>query len=391
MNQPTPIRSSIVREPLVIVASRVALDHVASVTKFCRLVDPNLGANQILDGDWLRGELLAFDRFVLLMPPGAEAFRDDLAIRLGDDRCLWRTWRPGSDEDAGTAIALARPMWNDEIATIDDIPDEGDQRTFETGFPMLDDHGLRITLPAFMPVIGPYGSGKSVFLRQLLVNLWRLHGWKCLLTSFEERVKPNYVRDLRRHLIGKPMEHWTDRDEAEADTEIRKGFVFLRRKRMFALDADHLLDRIEFAVRVHGVRVIAIDPFNEIEGGPSKGESKTDYVGRVLMRLKALADDYGLLVIVLAHPPKDGVAKRMQDGALLTLNDGADSAHWGNKADIGLCVWRKLDGATLLHIDKTKVHEVNGKPGLAEMSFSPSLGRFEVVKMGYDAILGEAV
>ena len=77
----------------------------------------------------------------------------------------------------------------------------------------------------------------------------------------------HHITLIRRHLIGKPAEHWTDEDEASADAEIRRGFVFLRRKRTFALDADHLLNRLEFAVRVHGVRVIAIDPFNEIEGG----------------------------------------------------------------------------------------------------------------------------
>jgi len=122
--------------------------------------------------------------------------------------------------------------------------------------------------------------------------------------------------------------------------------VFLRRKRNTILDLARLRDRLEFAVRVHGVKVIAIDPVNEIDHVIPKGESKTDYMGRFIMELKALADDYGLLVICCAHPPNDGVEKRTQRSGILTLNDGADTAHWGNKADIGFCLWRNIDGPT---------------------------------------------
>ena len=35
-----------------------------------------------------------------------------------------------------------------------------------------------------------------------------------------------------------------------------------------------------------------IDPVNEIDHQVPRGESKTDYMGKFIMRLKALADDY---------------------------------------------------------------------------------------------------
>ena len=101
------------------------------------------------------------------------------------------------------------------------------------------------------------------------------------------------------------------------------------------------------------------------------------------MRLKQLADDYNLLLICALHPPKDGVEKRLQKNGLLTLNDGADSANWGNKADIGLCMWRDLTGPTLLHIDKIKDHETMGKPTLCEMIHDPVFNRFRVGRIGY--------
>ncbi len=243
-----------------------------------------------------------------------------------------------------------------------------------------------------MPIIGPYGSGKSVLLRQLLVNLWRLHGWRFLLTSFEEKVKPRYHRDFRRHLIGKPyidrdgVVLWSDEEIAKADVELQQAAKFLRRPRKAILDLERLLDRIDFAVRVHGIKVVAIDPVNEIDHQVPKGEFKTDYMGRFIMALKALADDYGLLMICCAHPPKDGVEKRLSRGRLLTLNDGADTAHWGNKADIGWCVWRPTIGdssPTYLHADKLKDHETMGKPFLAELILDPATNAFRVNRMGY--------
>ena len=97
-------------------------------------------------------------------------------------------------------------MWTDELARLSDIPDPGVVRSYRSGFPALDDHGFRFELPAFMSLIGPYGSGKSVLLRQLLVNLRVQHGWRCLLSSFEEKVKPRFQRDLRRHFLGGPLE-----------------------------------------------------------------------------------------------------------------------------------------------------------------------------------------
>lgn len=328
-----------------------------------------------------------FSRYLIALPPKAYALRDDLAMRLGDERCSWCDWPFSFDRNQiSNALNTARPMWVDEVATIDDIPEPGPEETYKSGFIELDQHGFRFVLPAFMPIIGPYGSGKSVFLRQLLVHLYKLHSWKFLLTSFEERVKPRYLRDLRRHFIRSPSQNWTDHDVAVADAEIRKAAVFLRRKRNTVLDLERLLDRIEFAVRVHGVKVVAIDPVNEIDHQVPKGESKTDYMGKFIMALKALADDYGLLMICCAHPPKDGVEKRLSKTGLLTLNDGADTAHWGNKADIGLCLWRNLEGPTYLHGDKLKDHETMGKPFLAEMCLDPDLNAFRINRMGYEVL-----
>lgn len=364
------------------------------------------------DGFTIDPMLEQFGAFILALPDGSEGLRDSLAVRLGDLKCRWVRW-PGDApsasatlRDHGTdalreVVQSARPMWTDEVCLMSDIPEPEPQRSYVTGFPMLDEHGFRLIRPAFMPVIGPYGSGKSVLVRQLCCNLRRLHGWRTLITSFEEKVKPRYLRDFRRHFIGGEMadsfgvlrweyKHqnlWTDDDVATADAEIESAFRFLRRKRNSTLDVNRLIDRIEYAVKVYGLEVVVIDPVNEIDHDVPKGENKTDYMGRFIMALKQLADDYDLLMIVCAHPPKIGVEKRMAEGKLMTLNDAADTAHFGNKADIGWCVWRQMVdeyAPTYLNIDKLKDHEVMGAPTVAELRLDRGLGRFAVTKVGYD-------
>lgn len=353
-----------------------------------------------------------YGSFFLAFPHGSEGLRDSLAVRLGDTKCKWVHWPDECDDARSTlrvcgpdalknAVLGARPMWTDEVCLMSDIPDPQPQTSYVSGFAPLDAHGFRLIRPAFMPVIGPYGSGKSVLVRQLCCNLQRLHGWRTLITSFEERVKPRYLRDFRRHFIGterldqfgelkwehKHQSNWTAEDVAKADETIEKSFRFLRRKRNATLDAPRLIDRIEYAVRVYGLEVVVIDPVNEIDHDVPKGESKTDYMGRFIMSLKQLADDYDLLMIVCAHPPKDGVEKRMQKGKLMTLNDGADTAHYGNKADIGWCVWRATvdeHAPTYLNIDKLKDHEVMGAPTVAQLHLDGGLGRFAVTRVGYD-------
>lgn len=340
------------------------------------------------DGFELDPTLSFFGQFVLAFRKGSEGLRDDLAMRLGDIACTHVEWPANliNPQDVAALLRSAQPMWVDEVCTLSGVPEPSPQQAYLSGFRLLDDHGFRIVRGTFWPVIGPYGSGKSVVIRQLACNLWKQYGWRTLITAFEEKIKPRYVRDLRRHLIGRANNLWTEADVAKADKDIEAAFRFLRRRRGAMLDFDRLLNRIEYAVRRYGVDVVIIDPWNEIDHiVPRHFSSKSDYVGHCIMRLKQLADDYNLVMIVCAHPPKDGVEKKTIKGRLLTLNDGADSAHWGNKADIGWAVWRPvLDGPTYLHIDKLKDHEVMGVPTLARLDFDSGMGRFGVTRIGYD-------
>jgi twinkle protein len=380
------------RPPLIVTTAGILEDvcRAAGYKHVLRVMNPS----GYLDAEGkVRAEISFFEEYVIVIPRGGEEIRNQIAVALGEENCSW-AYCPEDDlgpEAMKAAISARSRMWSDEIASLDDIPDPGPRTLYQWGMgPTFDrpvvEGGQRIELPAFMAIVGPKSAGKSTLLRQCLVRLWRTHKWKFLLTSFEEKVKHRYQHQLRRHLIEKPMEVWTDSDKAHADAEINRACKFLLRKRGSVLDIDQLIRLIEYAVKVYGLKVIAIDPWNEIWHRPEKGENLTDYVGRSIMRLKQLADDYGLLLIVCVHPNKDSAEKRLSKTGLLTLYDAADSAHWANKPDIGWCAWRNIDGPTMLHIDKIKDHEFMGDETLMELRLDKALGRFDVTRVGYDIL-----
>ena len=335
--------------------------------------------------DWtLKDEVAGHEGYVFVFEPGFERLRDHLAISLGDEFCFWADiesdpWNYPADQLA-ERVKNAKRMWADEVFTFGDLPPEPPQEAFTTGFRLLDDHGFRVVRSAFMPVIGPYGSGKSVLLRQLAVNMWRKHGWRSLFTTFEE--KPSrFERDFRHHLAHS-LGHHVDPNGERVSGELSEAFRGLRRSRNDLLDVDRLVDRIDYACRVYGVDMVVIDPVNEVDHVVSKGENKSDYMGRFIMKLKHLADDHDLLMICAAHPPKESGARRSASH-IYTLNDGADTAHYGNKADIGWTVWRPdlTDRRTFLNIDKCKDVDVMGQPVHCKLSMN-STGAFEVLDTG---------
>ena len=141
-------------------------------------------------------------------------------------------------------------------------------------------------------------------------------------------MKPRFQRDLRRHFMGGELEDADARDQRAPTSRSTKASSFCAANAT-RCSTSSALDRIEYAVRVYGVDVVAIDPVNEIDHQVPKGESKTDYMGRFIMELKQLADDYNLLMICCAHPPKDGVEKRTVE------EPAADAQRWRRHRPLG--------------------------------------------------------
>jgi twinkle protein len=86
--------------------------------------------------------------------------------------------------------------------------------------------------------------------------------------------------------------------------------------------------------------------------------------------MRQFARHHGIHLWVVAHPAK---LYREKDGTypVPTLYDISGSAHWRNKADNGLCVWRdfKNDQAAVeVHIQKIRFRQI-GRIGVAKLQY----------------------
>lgn len=358
----------------------------------------------LFKGDQIRPEIDKFRKIVLAVDGDEKGgyLREALAVRLGEERCFWVEW-PGDCKDANDVLRIhgarhlselidnARRMFVDEVATLDDIPNPPEERAFHLGLVGLEEH-LKFPRKGFVTVLGPYESGKSTLLRQIAYNMASIHGWKTAITCFEESAKWRTVNAFRKIVLGKSRDRWSDQDIRTADNWIRKNLIFIQKAKRQLMDGARLIKRLEFAIKVYGLNMVVIDPFNEIDHNWDRGSrSKTDYIADFIMEIKDIADSYGVLMICCVHPP--AMSMRTQNNKkqkIFTLSDAADSAHFANKSDIGICVWKaKSDGYTLINIDKIKNRELCGTPTGVELKFVKDEERYKVSRTGWDVLFDD--
>ncbi len=341
----------------------------------------------------LRPELAGFKRHILATDgdgPGA-VLRDELAVRLGRKAC-WFVSYPAGCKDANDVlrrhgregvlrlIATARPMVPDQLVPFSAIP-RSSGVSLSSGWGALDAHFM-LCLPEVCVISGPPNHGKSQWTLALVANLVRVHGMRVAILQFEDDVD-RHRDDLARYACawrqstdaGKPIamnpEAWID-----------ANFVTIQPPEDVEEAADKtltwLLDRIDEAATRHDCRVILLDPWNEIEHAWGVNETETAYTGRALRQIRALARKYQLLIIIVTHPSKSGGQK--DDPETMSLYDVSGSAHWANKPDHGVLIYRpKGSDETIVNVAKCRDFRKRGQPGTVNMRFDPRTATFSVV------------
>jgi twinkle protein len=223
-------------------------------------------------------------------------------------------------------------------------------------------------------VTGIPGHGKSTWVLNLLNNLSALHGWRAAVFSPEMPTVPHLRDKLRRIRGGSILESDKFIDEyfrfIDADPTGREDMDF---------DLDWIIDKATDAVLRDGIRLLVIDPWNEIDHARQRDESVTDYISRSIRTLKRFGRLYHVTVIVVTHPTKD--VGRDGKGRPPTLYDIEGSAHWFNKCDHGIVVHRpnELVDETVLRIAKVRFEE-SGEKGEVRLRFDRQSSRFETLE-----------
>lgn len=339
--------------------------------------------------------------------PG-QRLEDELARRLGREKCKRVTW-PSGCKDANEVLVMhgfdmlkacieqAKPLPINGVfeildlsERIDHLYEHGWEKGLSTGWWDLD---KRYTVRAgeFTVVTGMPGSGKSNFIDALAVNLAKQQGWNIAFFSPENQPLEDHMARI--------IEKWTEFpfDAGPSQRLNRESLTIAKREvgeHCFWVlpddDTDWTIDALLEAARAlvfrKGIRGLVIDPWNELEHVRPEGMTETEYVSRTLKRVRQFARKYGVHIWFVAHPAK---LYKDKDGKypVPSLYDISGSAHWRNKADNGLVVWREFTDPPTpevdIHVQKVRFRQV-GRVGMATLSYRHSTGTYGPIPQGQD-------
>lgn len=325
---------------------------------------------------WEARDLLNRAKSFILATDSDEAglkLRTNLVAHLGADRCSFVDY--GADakdlndvlriygkESVAEVLNRAKPFPIKGLYTIDDFPERAGLTVWPTGIEPLNDVGeyskpaLSVVTGTLTVLTGHANMGKSTLVDGVVASLIK-RGIPVTLASFETDVKPILVDGLRLAMLGIGAHELSHADTSEVDAVIRSNLHIISQSvdEDEEMNVEYFLDLCRASVLRHGVRVVILDPWNELEHKMRPHEPETVYIGRALRAIKRFAKVHDVAFWIVAHPTKPFEGKvRMP-----RLLDISGSANWANKADFGLSYHRTDDNLADLCVTKVR----KGYPG----------------------------
>jgi len=136
-----------------------------------------------------------------------------------------------------------------------------------------------------------------------------------------------------------------------------------------------ILKKARAAVFRYGINGLILDPWNELEHEMGN-MTEAQYLSRELSKLRQFSRRNGVHIWVIAHPrnlQKDKSGKYQPP----TLYEISGGAHWRNKADNGVCVFREKfeSDESKIIIQKIRFRET-GQVGEATVTYNYDDGNY---------------
>jgi twinkle protein len=211
----------------------------------------------------------------------------------------------------------------------------------------------------------------------MVCRLIERYGWTVAMASFEQPPQTDHRRALREWHARKPVNLQSAAETIAADRWINQHFRFIVPNEETTANLKWVIEMIQLAKIRHNVKVVVIDPWNELDHDKPNDMATTEYVNFAIKELKRVARMMEVHLIVVAHPRKiqeiDGWP--MCPGAY----DVADSAAFVNKPEIVAAVWRPGPDTddTMFRVHKSRYHDIIGKPGSLWLKYNSYTRRFE--------------
>lgn len=228
-------------------------------------------------------------------------------------------------------------------------------------------------------VTGVPGAGKSSFLRAAMILLaGSRDDFPVAMFAPEDAPMPRKFFEKFVRLVSGNSVAAMDRANYEMVVDLVKEKVLLIHPESNSLD--DILLRAEYTVLNHGAKVIVIDPWTEVVTTRERGEGEVEHINKCLSRIQRFARDKGVVVIISAHPTKQGVERSKGNDGVVQLFDISGTASWNNKADFGISIKRSAEhpDSIVSEIHVVKVRDGDyGKIGSVDMSHNPRTGQYK--------------
>lgn len=328
--------------------------------------------------------------------------KEELVRRFGAERCMIVNWSAGCKDandqlkkygkdslrycvDAAQDVKVGGIYYlEDYESNLDMLYRNGAPKGNTVGWPKFDEL-ISFTTKRIMIVTGVPGHGKSQVMLEIAVRLNLRYGWKTAFFSPESQPMESHAQELIQVLIGKSFNpsylHMSESEYQMGKNYIRDNFFHIMPEDNQTIAT--ILEKAQFLVRRRGIKMLVIDPYSSIDTDFGT-QSETNYIRAMLEALRIFAIRNDVLVCLVAHPTK--LRKDKDHDGIPTMYDVSGSAHFLNKTDYGIVVYRDFDDeCTLIKVEKVKSRFL-GKKGEALFKFNINNGRYTPWEKDYASV-----
>jgi len=324
--------------------------------------------------------------------------REELARRLGKDKCKKITLKNDCKDINEVLVKYGKDSVIEIINSAIEYPIEGIHSMedmfedvvnfYENGYP----NGIKLGINEFdefiqfMPgqfttITGIPGSGKSEFTDMMMVKSAINHYWNWAVISFENQPSSIHVTKLMEKVVDKSFSFRKDIDKRMNEEEFKYAIYNIDKYFNFInintndVTLDGILNKCRELVLRKGIKGILIDPWNYIEHKIQNGITETQYISECLTKIKSFCIANGVHIFLIAHPRKMGKDDKGNYN-IPTLYDIAGSAHFFNKTDNGICVYRNFDDNLVdIYIQKIRYGWL-GKVGSCSFKYDTEIRKY---------------
>lgn len=269
---------------------------------------------------------------------------------------------------------------------LDKLYETGLERGESTGWKSVDEY-FTVQTKQWTAVTGAPGHGKSEWLDALTMNLV-YQGWQMIYFSPENQPHEFHIAKHLEKWLGKPFKdgktpRMSQAEYIDAGIELSNRIAFITVDAEFAAvpSVNEVIHTVALQVQAwrdkgSGQKVgVVIDPWNEMDHARPPELSETEYISQTLSLIRQFARDWDLHIWLVAHPAK---LHKKPDGTypVAKLYDIAGSAHFNNKADNGISIFRDYEsGKTFVHVLKVRFKHI-GQIGSTELIYDRITGRY---------------